>query len=179
MKDEKWDFSVEGTWAQTSHVDAFTAELAKASDPVKPKIAFSSDPENAGTVNLPLSASIPHNWKDTWGMRVGGDINLIPDAVSMRLGLSYSSNAVKPGYMNIDAYAVQKIGLHAGLSLQNGNQRITLAYAHIIYKDTTVPVGTGMVKDIVSQQPQAANAVNEGFYQASQDVISLQSNLAF
>ena len=97
----------------------------------------------------------------------------------MRLGFSYSSNAVKPGYMNIDAFPVQKIGLHAGLSLQAGPQKITLAYAHIMYKDTTVPVGTGQVKEIVSSSPDKANSINEGFFQASQNVISLQSNLAF
>lgn len=179
MKDEKWDISIEGTWAQTSHVDKFKLDLFNANDETKPKVAFSSDPENAATVFLPQSAVIPHRWKDTWGLRAGGDINLIPDAVSVRLGLSYSSNAVRPGYMNIDAFPVQKVGIHAGISLQNGNQKVSLAYAHIIYKDTTVPVGSGEVREIVSTNPQAANAINEGFYQASQDVISLHSNLSF
>jgi long-subunit fatty acid transport protein len=179
MKDEKWDISVEGTWAQTSHVDEFKLTIFNESDKVKPKIGFSSDLENSQPVSTPQSGVIKHNWKDTFGLRVGGDINLIPESVSMRLGLSYSSNAVRPGYMNIDAFPVQKIGLHAGISLQKGNQKVTLAYAHIFYKDTTVPVGSGKVQEIVSTTPEAANAVNEGFYQASQDVISLHSNLAF
>jgi hypothetical protein len=179
MKDEKWDFSVEGSWAQTSHVKNFSLELYQPDAKVKPSVSFSGDPENASSVQSPQSGVIPHNWKDTWGLRAGGDINLIPEAVSIRLGVSYSSNAVRPGYMNIDAFPVQKVGLHFGLSLQNDNQKITLAYAHIIYKDTTVAVGEGQVKEIVSAMPQSANAVNEGFYQASQDVISLQSNLAF
>lgn len=181
MKDEKWDFSVEGTWAQTSHVKNFSLELfdPNTKDADKPKVAFSSDPDNSQAVTQPQKGVIPHNWKDTWGLRAGGDINLIPEAVSIRLGVSYSSNAVKPGYMNIDAFPVQKIGLHFGLTLQNDNQKITLAYARIIYKDTTVDVGEGQVKEIVSSNPLAANAINEGFYQASQDVISLQSNLAF
>jgi long-subunit fatty acid transport protein len=179
MKDEKWDISVEGTWAQTSHIDEFRVKIFNPNDELKPKVAFSSDPENSQAVTTPSTGAIPRNWKDTWGVRVGGDINLIPEAVSIRLGISYSSNAVRPGYMNIDAFPVQKIGLHCGISLQNGNQKLTLAYARIIYKDTTVPVGTGQVKEIVSQLPQSANAINEGFYQASQNVISLQSNLAF
>jgi long-subunit fatty acid transport protein len=178
MKDEKWDFSVEGTWAQTSHVKNFTATFAGPNDEVAPKVSFTSDPERVAPF-IPRQAIIPHRWKDTWGVRAGGDINLIPEAHSMRMGLSHSSNAVRPGYMNIDTFAVQKVGLHAGISLQNGNKKITLAYAHIFYRDTTVPVGTGQVKDIASQRADQANAVNEGFYQASLDVISLQSNISF
>jgi long-subunit fatty acid transport protein len=178
MKDEKWDFSVEGSWAQTSHVKDFTATFAGPNDDPAPRVSLTSDPERVAPF-IPRKAVIPHNWKDTWGLRAGGDINLIPEAVAMRLGLSYSSNAVRPGYMNIDAYAVQKIGLHAGITLQSGNKKVTLAYAHIFYKDTTVPVGTGQVKEISSQLPNLANAVNEGFYQASLDVISLQSNISF
>lgn len=42
-----------------------------------------------------------------------------------------------------------------------------------------MPVGTGQVKEVVSVNPEAANAINEGFFQASQDVISLQSNHRF
>jgi hypothetical protein len=178
MKDEKWDFSVEGTWAQTSHVKDFTATFAGPNDDPAPRVSLTSDPERVAPF-IPRQAVLPHHWKDTWGVRAGGDINLIPEAMSMRLGLSYSSNAVKPGYMNIDAYAVQKIGLHAGISVQSGNKKLTLAYAHIFYKDTTVPVGTGQVREITSQLSNMANAVNEGFYQASLDVISLQSNIAF
>jgi long-subunit fatty acid transport protein len=178
MKDERWDFSVEATWAQTSHVKDFTATFADPNDEVAPRVSLTTDPERVAPF-IPRKAVIPHRWKDTWGVRAGGDINLVPEAVSMRLGLSYSSNAIEPGYMNIDSYAVQKFGLHAGISLQSGNKKLTFGYAHIFYKDTNVPVGSGRVKEIASQLAGQANAVNEGFYQASLDVISLQSNISF
>ncbi|HVZ34319.1 MAG TPA: hypothetical protein VG963_17950, partial [Polyangiaceae bacterium] len=180
MKDERWDIALEGFWSQTSHVDNFTLNLFDANLPMdkRPGIQASS---NLDTSRLPIQQSvvIPHRWKDTFGARVGGDWNVVPETLSVRLGLSYSSNAVRPGYANIDSFPMQRIGLHAGLTLAHGRQKITLAYAHLFYTPITVGVGDGKVPAIAAVSPQAALPVNEGYYQAMVDVISLQSNLSF
>lgn len=178
MKDERWDVAVELSWAQTSHVDNFDLTIADPSDDDPPRIAFSSSDE-ARAVPTPTRTLIPRYWKDTYAVRVGGDYNVIAEKLSVRLGTSYSSNAVPRKYMNIDMFPVQKVGLHAGITLAHGRSRLTLAYAHLFYKKVTVPVGTGEVREIVSQQPEDAEAVNEGTFQAMLDVISIQSNFTF
>jgi hypothetical protein len=81
--------------------------------------------------------------------------------------------------MNIDFWPVQKIGLHAGLTLGHGKLSSTIGYSHVFFKSVTVPVGGGGVKEIAAQLPEQAQAVNEGYYQASLDIITVQGNVAF
>jgi hypothetical protein len=81
--------------------------------------------------------------------------------------------------MNIDAWPVAKLGLHIGATLAVDSVRLSAGYAHIFFQPIDVGVGTGRVNEIVSQQPDRAQPVNEGYYQAALDVISLQANVAF
>jgi hypothetical protein len=179
MRDEIWDVEVNGYWSQTSHVDAFELNLYDQAPgaPGSTNLVFSSAP-NAATVSVPATISIPHNWRDTFGVRAGGDYNLIPGKLSVRLGVSYETRAVPVEYMNIDAWPVAKLGLHAGGTLAFDSVRVSLAYAHVFFQPVDLGVGAGRVPEIVSQQPDRAQAVNEGYYQAALDVVSLQANVA-
>lgn len=180
MKDERWDIALEGVWSQTSHIDRFQLTIFDANTAAEsaPKVAFSSSPDTAPLQTMP-TAIIPRQWRDTYTLRIGGDYNLIADKLSVRAGLSYQSAASPASYMNIDVFATQRIGLHAGVTYKYGRSLLTVAYMHQFYKSVTTPVGTGKVTEIVSQRPEEATAVNEGYYQASLDVISVQGTLLF
>jgi long-subunit fatty acid transport protein len=141
-------------------------------------LAFSSSPD-ALAFAVPSRTTIPYHWRDTWGARLGGDYRAIRDKLSLRVGLSYESRAVPDPYMNIDAWPVEKLGLHFGATLAVGRVRVSLAYAHLFYQSVEVRVGQGQVREPVSQNPAAAQAVNEGSYHASLDILSLQTNIAF
>ncbi|MET0339375.1 MAG: outer membrane protein transport protein [Polyangiales bacterium] len=177
MKDEKWDVALEVSWTQTSHVKEFEVLMVRENEAMPPQISFSSG-EGARAVGTPPEAIIPRYWKDTWGVRLGGDYNLVAEKLAVRMGLSYASSAVPSQYMNIDVYPVRKVGVHLGATSQYGRLKLTIAYAHLFYQKLTVPVGTGEVREITSQPPEP-QAVNEGFYQAQLDVISGQMNIAF
>lgn len=180
MRDEAWDVEVNGYWSQTSHVDADTLKLYDQAPgaPGSTNLTFSSAP-NATTLAIPATIAIPHHWRDTFGVRAGGDYNLVPGKFSVRLGVSYETRAVPVEYMNIDAWPVAKLGLHVGGTLAIDTLKLSIAYAHSFFQPVDVGVGAGRVPEIVSQNPNAAQAVNEGYYQAALDVISLQANLAF
>jgi hypothetical protein len=181
MKDEIWDFEVDATWSQTSHVDEFLINVhdKMPADPAAPKVEFSNtDTEQRRPI--PGVTRIPKYWNDSWTFRAGGDVNIVPETFSMRLGASYAPRAMNTSYANIDyAMPIQKIGVHAGLTVALGNYRVTLAYAHLFYETIDVPLGTGLVKDIAAVNPTAVDAINEGRFRGGLDVLSLQLNAKF
>jgi hypothetical protein len=180
MKDEVFDLEVDLYWSQTSHVkdNAVTLFEGQRGAIGSPWVSRSSAP-TGGVVPIQNGFSIPRNWKDTYGVRFGGDWNVIANLMAIRLGVSYETGAVPNEYMNIDFWPLKKVGVHAGLTTQLGRQKFTIAYSHVFYETVAVPVGTGKVVDIAAEAPDRGQAVNEGYYQAALDVISLQTNIAF
>jgi long-subunit fatty acid transport protein len=185
MRNERWDIELDAYWAQTSNVDAFTLDIfaddadADDEDDVEAYIDFSSDPGADRRAGVPSRARLKHNWRDTFGARLGGDVNLLEGVMSMRLGVSYESRAVPKNYMNIDYWPVQKVGLHAGLTAALGDFRITVAYAHLFNEQIDVKVGEGKVTEVAAKDPHLALPVNEGRYISASDIVSLQGNLKF
>jgi hypothetical protein len=186
MKDEYLDMELDVSWAQTSKVEEFKVNIhdKRVTDPGSPKVQFANAPADADppVERSPIrqTTSIPKNWKDTWTVRAGGDLNLVPGRFTVRGGISFATSAVDPRNMNIDYWPVRKLGLHAGATIGITERiKVHLAYAHLFYQDTVVLTGTGNVKDIASINEVAATAVNEGSYRAGLDVFSAQLNAAF
>jgi hypothetical protein len=179
LKDEVWDVEVDGYWSQTSHIDQYTLKLydEPPGSAGAANLAFSSAP-GAAVLATPQRAIIPRHWRDTFGVRIGGDYNVVPALLALRVGFSYETRAVPVEYMNVDAYPVARLGLHCGATLALSNWKLTAGYEHLFYQSIEVGVGAGRVDEIVSQNPAAAQAVNEGYYQAAQDIFSLQANVA-
>lgn len=180
MKDEIFDIEVDATWSQTSHVDQFKLTLhdKMLGAAGAPFIQFGNVMDSP---RLPVQPSsvIPKYWKDTWTIRAGTDINIVPDAFALRLGGSFATSATEKGYMNTDYMPVQKIGAHIGATIAVATYKITLAYAHVFFQTVDVPVGQGLVKDIVVNFPERSQPVNEGRFAGGLDVVSLQMNAQF
>jgi long-subunit fatty acid transport protein len=180
MKDERWDIEVDAFYAQTSHIKTYQLDLYDPSDANKPRIQFTSATGNgAAPAPLPSRAAIPHQWRDTFGARLGGDYNFIRQKLSGRLGLSYQSSAIPTSYMNIDYWAVQKIGLHAGGTVAFGKFKLSLAYSHVFQQKVTVGVGDGKVQEVAAVNGSYAQSVNEGRFISAIDIFSLQGNYVF
>ena len=176
LKDERWDIELNASWSQTSHVDAYTLTLYRG--PPSARVAFSSSPDTM-PLAVPGKIVIPYHWRDTFSVRAGGDYNLIAERLAVRAGLSYEHSATPTPYMNIDAWAVTRVGLHLGGTYALGKLKLSLAYAHIFLGSVSVPLEQGRVPEIVSINQQAAQSVNEGDYSGSLDVVSGQVNFAF
>jgi hypothetical protein len=180
MRDEVFDLELEAIWTQTSHVDRFDVRLhdRPTEDPHVPRVQW-ANVEGAFPSYVRQRSGVPKHWKDTLSFRAGGDLQLVPERLTIRGGASYATSAVSPGYMSIDYWPVEKFGVHAGATIAAGRFKLTAGYAHFFYKSVNVPVGTGMVKEIATVNETEATAVNEGFYRASQDLFSLQIDAAF
>jgi long-subunit fatty acid transport protein len=176
MKDEIWDVELNAYWSQTSHVDNYTLKIREPME--TQNIQLSTSP-TASVIPLPENASLFHGWKDTYGVRVGGDWNVLQDFLAVRAGLGFETKGVPKQNMNLDYWAVQKTTLSVGATVKLGRWKIHAAYAHVFNQAVDVKVGQGNVKEVVSQIPEAAQVINEGKYKSSIDVFSLQGNVAF
>jgi len=185
MSQEVWDVELDGYWVNTAHVDSYSLKLYDPDAPTEnqPFVAFSSatnaDGTPPATSPLPSSASLPHGWQDTYGLRLGSDYNLMPGVLAVRAGIAYETRGVPIKNMNIDYWPVQKTALHIGLTWRVSAVDLSAAYAHIFCETIDVPVGQGNVKEVVALFPEKSLAVNEGRYRSSIDVISIQGNYRF
>ena len=180
MRDETWDVELNGYWVQTSHVDNFTLDIwnGAPNSAAQRNIQLSSAP-GTGLSPLPNTATLYHGWRDTYGLRLGGDYNVIPSFLAVRAGLGFESSAVPAKNMNIDYWPVQKFTLSLGATVKLKSWKLHAAYAHVFNQTVNVPVGKGNVKEIVAYFPQLATAVNEGKYTSKINIVSLQANYSF
>lgn len=181
--DEIADIEFNAYWSNTANVDAYRLTLYDVDAREPARIDFSSDPAGL-PAPLPPNAVIPHRWKNTYGMRLGADYNVLPRLLSVRAGLSYESSAVRTSYMNIDYFPTQKVGIHLGASVMLGMVKVSVAYAHLFYPGLDVGVGDGRLPEVVAiparpPNPVPARAVNEGSYRMRMDIVSIQGNVRF
>lgn len=73
-------------------------------------------PANPGTPGgfIPPDADVPHQFQDVFGVRLGGDFNVLPDQLALRAGAFFETQAADPTYQNIDFDAAQRIGVALG-----------------------------------------------------------------
>jgi long-subunit fatty acid transport protein len=176
MKDEIWDVELNAYWTQTSHVDAYTLHIRKPTE--TQNIALSTSP-TASQIPLPENASLFHGWKNTYGVRVGGDWNVLQDLLAVRAGLGFETRGVPKENMNLDYWPVQRTTISVGGTVKLGRWKIHAAYAHVFNQTVDVKVGQGNVREVVSVNSESAQVINEGKYKSGLDVFSLQGNVAF
>ncbi len=85
---------------------------------------------------LPTDGSIPHNWNDVFGVRLGGEYVVLPSRFALRAGGFYESNGQDPRYLNIDFHVSERVGLSGGASVRVGPVDITVAYQHTFFGTT-------------------------------------------
>jgi len=182
MSNERWDIELDVVWEMNSRVDSFGVDL-----PDDATLATTDvDPagmEVTGGLPLPNDLEIIHDWKDQLSIRLGGDYNVIPGMVALRLGGSFETSGVNDSYANLDFIPAQRFGVHGGLTVRLGRFDISLAYAHLFQETITVPACP--VDDPVACEEMGAEAleqisademgrvVNAGKYESNFDIVSL------
>lgn len=61
--------------------------------------------------------AIQRNWRDTWSVRLGGDLNLWPGRFAARAGMFYESAAVPDAYAYVDVMSFHRLGTAVGFTL--------------------------------------------------------------
>lgn len=71
------------------------------------------------------------NWKDSFSVRLGSDIAVVPERLTLRLGAFYESAVVDPAYAFVDFFAGHQYGGSLGASVFMGDFELSLAYAYM------------------------------------------------
>ncbi len=71
---------------------------------------------------------IEKQWRDTWGVQVGGDVNVLDGVLTARGGLLFESAVAERGYAHVDFPSGQQWGGALGASLFVSGVELAVAY---------------------------------------------------
>lgn len=133
-----FDIEADLTWANNSA--AGTTE-----------VRFPGDAGGKGTLpvagvaggEIPPNADQQRGFKDVFGVRVGGDYNVVPDKVAIRGGAFFESSGANPALQNLDFAPSSRLGLSLGgtyrLRLGEGEKtsalELMLGYSHVFFAE--------------------------------------------
>ena len=82
-----------------------------------------------GSSNIDLGTiGIQKHWRDTVAVKLGGDVNVVPDRLALRGGAFYETAVSDPAYANVDFPGGPMMGGSIGSSLLLGQWEVALAY---------------------------------------------------
>ena len=172
MAQDVWDAELDFTWANDSAIDALQIRFPVGSDGVSGSIPVAGTPGH-----VPPLADVPHNYQDVFGIRLGGDYNVVPNKVAIRAGAFFESAAARTDAngnatdMGTDFAAGARIGLALGATLriplkkdvpptQGGAIEFSAGYMHMFTFDLNNTGSSGLrgLAGTPCDTPDAPNA---------------------
>ena len=141
-----FDAEVDLTWSNNSAVDSL-------------QIRFPGDEQGNGVIpvngtpgTLPPVADVPKRFKDVFGVRAGGDVNIVPKTFALRGGAFYETRGQDVRFQNIDFPGASRFGLAAGVTYRLNLRGVKdsldfhLGYMHVFFatQQNDDPNGTGV-----------------------------------
>ena len=169
LADDQFDIEADFTYAHNSVVDNLEVRF-------QPNIKVNGTP---GTV--PTNADIPHNWKNVFGARLGGDYVFIPGFLAARAGAWFETSGQDAEYLNPDFHNGYRVGVNAGATVRLARFDVSLAYQHTFF-ETLDNGGKGAVKGLsgdATTNYRTQHSVNGGKLTTSLDEISLGATVRF
>ncbi len=134
MAEDVFDAEMDLTWANNSATKAL--ELRFPGDENGNGII----PVNGTGGSVPPVGDIPRGYKDVFGVRIGGDVNVLPDQLAIRTGAFWESKGQDTTYQNVDFAGASKLGIALGATyrvrLDKEKTRaleFSLGFMHVFY----------------------------------------------
>ena len=81
-------------------------------------------------VPAPATVAMDSDFHDTFGVRIGGDVNIVPGHVALRAGFAYDTAAEGAAQAQIHLPGYETYSVHGGASVRLGPMTLNLGYAH-------------------------------------------------
>ncbi len=120
--------------------------------------------------------NIPRNMKDTWGLSIGSDVEIIP-LLTLRAGFLFETGAADDKTYSVFLHDAMKFAPSLGLSFHIPYTRIDLGYMHIFQVNKTITNGTFKQYNLV--YPEGAIATNNGKYTSYYDLVGVGVEFSF
>ncbi len=136
---------------------------------------------SAGATPLP-DVVFPHNYQDTYSVRLGSDVTIVEDRFAVRAGYAYETSAAPTAYVSVDFPNWQRHVASVGASVRFWGAWLDVAYAHH-FVETQHVVDSGVLNQVSpklgSMPASVPTAVGAGTYEAALDVFSLSIRVPF
>lgn len=134
MAEDVFDAEVDFTWANNSAFDSLQIRFPGSA------AGEGIIPVNGTPGVIPPNADVPHKYKDVLGVRLGGDINVLPNQLALRLGGYYETKGQDERYQNIDFIGASRFGLAAGgtyrVPVGTASLDLMLGFMHVFVADS-------------------------------------------
>jgi len=148
--------------------------------------------KSAGTI--PQDASVPHKWKDSIGIRLGGEYVVLPEKLGVRVGGFFQTSSQDPAYLQVDFLPSMMFGAYLGGTYRlSKTADIAIGYGHVFLAGLDNN-GKGAVYGLVAQEKwspaicsesppgpdyRTCHAVNSGKVTGGYDMFSLGATFHF
>lgn len=169
MSQDIFDVELDFTWAHNSVLKNLELRFPAG-------VAIKGTPGAA-----PQNSDIAHEWKDVLGVRLGGDVNVVPNMLTVRGGAFYESAGQDDEYLNIDFHQGSKVGLSLGATVRFWRIDLSAAYQHTFF-GTLDNGGNGALKAIsgdIGSDFRSRQSINGGKLTTSLNEVALGGTLHF
>lgn len=174
MSEDLFDIELDFTWAHNSVLQDLELRFPSGANAIPIK-------GTPGTA--PVDSNVKHAWKDVVGVRLGGDVNVLPNLLAVRAGAFYESKGQDDEYLNIDFHLGSRVGLSAGATVRVWRLDISAAFQHTFF-EALDNGGTGALLAISGDQGtvpanRSRQAINGGKLTTSLNEIALGATLRY
>ncbi len=135
----------------------------------------------ANPVPLP-DVVFPHNMQDTMSVRLGGDVTVVDERLTVRAGYAYETSAIPSAYVNVDFPNWQRHIASIGASLRLWGAWLDVAYAHHFVQTqhvTDSQVMSQVSPKIGGMPASVPSVVGNGTYESALDLFSVSLRIPF
>jgi len=157
LKHDAFDIELDLTYSRNSSFDQLTI-LFEDADQAR-QVSYSGAPGGFA----PRDASILKKWKDTYGVRLGGEFNAIPEKLGIRAGGFFQTAGQDEKYLNLDFHPGQMFGFYLGATLRATKALdVSLGYGRIFVKAFDNTKEGGQLRALIASPPD--NAAGPNYY---------------
>ncbi len=124
----------------------------------------------------------PHNFQDTYSVRLGSDVTIVEDRFAMRAGYAFETTAAPTAYVSVDFPNWQRHIASIGASMRMWGAWLDVAYAHHFVQTqhvTDSQVMSQVSPKLGTMPASVPSVVGNGTYEAALDVFSLSIRIPF
>ena len=137
MDTERWDIEVDGSYYLNSR--GSQNQVRAGGD-----FSIVTRTKDGGGMSQPVRAedledvSVDRHLKDSIAVRLGGSFALAPRQLAVHGGVFYENRGVEPAYVNIDNFALARVGFGLGFMWRVRDFDLTAAYGHIFQETVRI-----------------------------------------
>lgn len=166
---ERFDVELDLFWENWSQIDAYNIDFE-------------------GTINgQPIADQmIPKQWRDTFSIRLGGDLNLLDGHLSLRTGGYFETGASHRDFAHLDFPSFNRGGIGGGITGSIRGVSLTLGYMHVFQQpqQTSEQFGKSLQVRPLAGCPDRCDGysgvpANAGLFRSNMDILSLSLDVHF